>query len=277
MLFQYIRVLKSKNGTLTDLSIQNQNELVDVLCDLTVNQDLIYIGQRLPSNNLFFQSSVANDVTANMVIEYWDGSAWQDAVDILDATNGLFNSGVVQFSPDRHHRWTYVNDTSDTNAPSELSTVTIYNLYWLRIKFDATLKATTAVKRIVYSFTSSQQIDNYDTTINNYLTSFGPTKTDWNDEIITSSIAVVADLKRNRAIFDKGQILDLSDVSVATDWKTLIHIYRNLGGDYEKKYEAAIKEYEKAIDLKCPTLDQNLNAQVDMFETADNENRMVRS
>ncbi len=281
MLYQYIRLVRSTNGTLTDKSILNQEEASNVSLDLTASQDCIYIGQQFPFNNFYMQLGVANDVSCSISIKYWDGSSWKDAVDVLDATSvsgvPLARSGVVQFSPDKDYRWEYIQDTSETTAPSDLRTVTIYNLYWLKISYSQTLKATTAVKRFVYSFSNHQQIDNYDTTINSYLTAFSVGKTSWEDEIITSSIGVVMDLKRNNLILDRGQILKLDDVSVATDWRTLMHIYRNLGGDYKDKYTLAEKNYNESLNIKFFSFDMNNNAQLDRNEMANSNYRVVRA
>jgi len=272
MLYQWLRLIKSDNGVLTDISLANQNEASTCLMDLTVDEDYIYIGQQYPFNNFYIKSGIANDVASTMSIEYFTGSDWQNAVDILDATsvNGvsLAQSGVVQFSPDYHHRWSYVPDTSDTSiSPTELRTLTIYNLYWIRIKWSATLNALTAIKKFTYCFSSHQQIDNRDSTINSYLTAFKAGKTSWEDEIITASMDVVLELKRKNLIVHEGQVLRFDDVSNATDWRTLINIYRDLGGDYKEKYDDALKEYSNALDVRRFSFDVNNDGFLSRNET----------
>lgn len=272
MLYQWLRLIKSDNGTLTDISLANQNESTDLVMNLTVSEDYIYVGQQYPFNNFYIQSDVANDVASVMSIEYWDGSVWKNAVDVLDATsvNGvsLAQSGVVQFSPDYHYRWSFVPDTSDTAmSPTELRTLTIYNLYWIRIKWSATLNALTTIKKITYCFSSHQQIDNRDSTINAYLGSFAVGKTSWENEIITASMDVVLELKRKNLIVHEGQVLRFDDVSNATDWRTLINIYRDLGGDYKEKYDDALKEYSNALDVRRFSFDVNNDGFLSRGET----------
>lgn len=243
MLYQWLRLIKSDNGVLTDLSIDNQNESKVCTLDLTTGEDYLYIGQQYPFNNFYYQMSIANDVSCVALIEYWDGTLWRSAVDVLDATSSggcsLAQSGAIQFSPNFHYRWALTYDTTEGSSPAELSTLTVYNLYWCRVKFSATLKATTASKKFTYAFSTHQQIDNRDHTINGYLPAFGAGKTTWEDEIIVSSLDVVHDLKRRNLIINKGQILRFEDVTTATDWKTLMCIYRDLGGDYDNKYNRA--------------------------------------
>jgi hypothetical protein len=278
MLYQWIRLIKSDNGVLTDISLDNQNESKTCLLNLTTGEDYIYIGQQYPFNNFYYKSAVANDVSAVLSIEYWDGSFWKAAVDVLDATsaNGasLANSGAVQFTPNYHYRWARVYDTSETFAPAELQSLTIYNLYWIRLKWSATLKATTASKKFTYAFSTHQQINHRDSTIGPYLPSFNLTS--WEDPIITASMDVVLDLKRKNLIIHEGQILRFDDVTNATNWRTLINIYRDLGGDYKDKHDAASKEYYRSIDMKGFTFDKNENAFVETDEVENSCSRLIR-
>jgi hypothetical protein len=226
------------------------------------------------------QSAVANDVAATITLEYWDGYAWRTAVDVLDGTlsgsTSLAQTGVIQFSPDIDYSWNIVHDTTDTGAPDALSSVTIYNLYWLRMKFSDTLKSTTALKRIAYAFTQHQQINNFDTTINNYLTDFESGKTTWDDEIVLASYLVVRELKRKGLIQNQGQILRLDDVSIPTDWKTLEIIYRNLGGDYLEKLKEAQKQFDKTISLERYSFDKDGNAFLSQSEVTNSIRKLVR-
>lgn len=265
MLFQYLRVIYSDNGVLTDVSLRNQDETNSLVIPMVTGEDYIYLGQHFPFNNFFIQKSVVNAVAGTMQIDYWDSTAWRSAVDILDGTSSnsgvpLSKSGIVQFSPNPSYRWQITSDTTNGQFPSELSTLNIYNMYWLRIKFTATLTLTTAIKRITYAFTLSQQIDNYDAKINQYWDSFASGKTSWDDEIVTASYLVVRDLKSQGLIQECGDILRLDDVSIPTDWKTLELIYRSLGGDYKDKLKEASDQYMQSLALGRFSLDVDKNA-----------------
>ncbi len=265
MLFQYLRVIYSDNGVLIDVSLRNQDETNSLIIPMVTGEDYIYLGQHFPFNNFFIQKSVVNAVAGLMQIDYWDATAWRSAVDILDGTVNnsgvpLSKSGIVQFSPNPSYKWQITSDTTNGQFPSELSTLNIYNMYWLRIKFTATLTLTTAIKRITYAFTLSQQIDNYDAKINQYFDSFASGKTSWEDEIVTASYLVVRDLKSQGLIRETGEILRLDDVSIPTDWKTLELIYRSLGGDYKDKLKEASDQYMQALALGRFSFDVNKDA-----------------
>jgi hypothetical protein len=280
MLYQWIRIIKNKNGVLTDMSLDNQDESATCLLNLDITTDYLYIGQQLPFNNFYVKSAVANAVNATLQIEYWDGNVWKSAVDVIDGTSvsgkTLAKSGGIQFSPNHYYQWWRVDDTSEAPSPSDLRTLTIYNLYWIRIRSSATLTATTASKKIAYCFSSHQQIDNKDHTINAFLPAFGTGKTSWEDEIMVASIDVVNELKARNLIMESGQILRFENVSVATDWRTLMNLYRDLGGDYNDKYDKAWKEFNRALASKYFTFDKNKNAEVNQCEIQENQHGLSR-
>lgn len=279
MLYQWIRLLRSTAGTITDASLANQEEASSVVHDITAATDYLYLGQACPFNNFYYKMNVANTNDSTLKIEYWDGNSWVFAVDLLDGTRSvaktLAKSGVIQFSPNFKNRWQIVYDTSEVNiGPADLNSVTIYNMYWLRISFTSNLSVTTASDKICYCFSTHQQINHRDSTLKNYLASFNVTT--WEDHIINASIDTAHELKKRNLIKSHGQILRLEDVSIATDWKTIMSIYFDLGGDYLEKLKAASKEFDNALDLKAPSLDLNNNAYVDVSENQYSQTRMKR-
>jgi hypothetical protein len=280
MLYQWIRVIKNKNGTLSDLSLANQDESATMLVNLVNGTDYLYIGQHFPFNNFYYQLGTANALPSAIQIEYWDGNNWRSAVDVIDGTSvagaALSRSGLIQFSPHKLYNWWRVDDTSDTPGPADLRPLTIYKLFWIRIKVSAALTLTTAGKRICYCFSSHQQLDNRDRTINSFLPAFGTGKTSWEEEIITASMDVVGELKARNLIVDGANILRFESVSAATDWRTLINIYRDLGGDYKEKYDTAYIEFNRALASKVFTFDKNMNAEVETREISLNQYGLSR-
>lgn len=279
MLYQWIRLLRGTNGVLSDLSLANQDETATCLHDVTAATDYLYLGQQFPFNNFYYKMAVANALASTLSIEYWTGSAWVSAVDVLDGTRPsaatLARSGMIQFSPNQRDRWQIVYDSSEVNvAPAELNSVTIYNMYWIRIKFSANLTPTAASKKICYCFSTHQQIAHRDSTLNTYLASFGVTT--WEDHIINASIDVIQELKKRNLITNSGQVLRLDDVTIATDWKTVMSIYFDLGGDYLPKLTAATRMFDNALDLKTANFDKNNNAVVDISEKDSSQTRMSR-
>ncbi len=282
MLYNYIRTFYGDNGVLTDYSIDNQDELATVPLAFVAAEDYVYIGQHFPVNNFFVQMDTINTNASVLSIEYWCGTinGWKAAVDILDGTTSggktFARSGVVQFSPAPAYIWQRVGDSTNEVMPTGLTASSVYNVYWLRIKASANISAGTDAKRICYAFTRSQQLDNLDVTIDQFLTSFNASKTNWDDEIVTASIHVVADLKRRGVIIHNGEIIRFEDISMACDYKTLSIIYKNLGPAYKEKLERVDKEYEKAVNLKRFTLDKDQDAFVSSGEISTSIKRLER-
>ena len=279
MLYQWIRLFNSDNGVITDESLANQDESSTVTWNLTTAEDYKYIAKYAPFNNFYLKVNTANDVASVMKIEYWDGQYWREAVDILDGTSSggvsIAKSGIVQFSPDIDFGWNRISDTTDSNSPTDLQTLHIYNNYWLRISFNDTLKATTKTDRFGYAFTTSQQLKNIDVQINSYLEAFATGKTNWENEILTSSLHVAKDLEIKGFITEEGQVLRLSDVSLATDYKTLSLIYAALGPNQDKKRDYWHSQYEKYLSGR-KTLDNNSSGFVDRQEISSTMGNLVR-
>jgi len=282
MLFQWLRLIYSDNGVISDLSIENQDESVNVSLELHATEDYLYIGQHFPFNNFFLQVSTANTVTNAISMDYWvsKSTGWYPVVDILDGTRAsgkaLAKSGVVQFSPDNQFTWGRVGDAKGETLPTGLSTVKVYNMYWLRIKWSVLPSAGTAMKRLAYAFTRHQQLDNLDAQINSYLGSFAVGKTSWDDEIVTASMQVLLELKRRGLVVTPGNILRFDDVTHATDWKALILIYQNLGPAFRQKLIDAQAEFTRALDLTRFSFDADDNALLSYSEIANSVAKLVR-
>lgn len=282
MLYQWLRLFHDDDGTLIDRSIDNQDEATTVSLVIDQTDDYLYFAQHYPFNNFFIQMDTVNTNAGSLAIQYWGGQAqgWVDAVDILDATSvagvPLARSGVVQFSPDIQFSWHIVGDTRTEPQPLGLETLNIYNVFWIRFRWSATPSAGTDMKRLVYSFTRSQQIDNIDVQINQFLTSFAAGKTNWDDEIITASMMLVNDMRRRGIIVHQGQLLRFDDVSLAADWMTLCLIYRNLGPAFLDKLTRSKQEYEMAISVKAFSIDENQSGFLERREVSGKVVGLVR-
>jgi len=280
MLKNWIRVFKNDNGAITDLTLDNENNGVNMAFPIVAAEDEIIIGKFYPFNNLELLVSTANTNASVMAIQYWATNEWVSAVDILDGTSSsgvsLGQSGGVQFSPITAKRWTRTVDTSDTsNTPPELQTETIYNLYFLKIKFSADLSAGTELKRIFYKFTDEQAMSGLDMELTKYKTTFGVT--DWEQQIFTASKELLIDLKSRSLVQNEGQLLRLEDVYLPCAYRALAIIYFNLGDDYTDKRSEAFKMYNDLMKPDNFTVDLNANGQIDENEIDVTVRRLVRS
>lgn len=279
MLYQWLRVLKHNGTTLTDYSIEAQNDTVPAA--FVAATDYLYVGQYYPFNNVYFELSVANTNAASLSIEYWDSRQWRSAVDILDATKSagvtLARNGVIQFSPDIDFNWTQVRDTTKQDTPPHLQGREMYDLYWIRIKASADLSAGTVLKRVGYSFTTNAMLSGIDPEINQYLTPWGgASKLNWDEQIQLASLHLVADLRGRGIVVHAGNILRFDDVALAAAYRTLALIYGPLGQAFDSRRKMALEEYERLLNVKRFTIDTDNNGRVDRNEISNTVGVLVR-
>ena len=265
----------SDNGTLNDFSYQLKNYHGDnVTFNYTLSQDYLYIGAELPFNSLFFDMSTANASAASVTIEYWTGTQWVSMVDIIDETisggASLGKSGHITWTTDKQEVWLR-EDTVNSNGTENitgLGTVTVYDLYWMRISFSATLDVGTALNFVGYSFCSSSDVDSEHRLLakSSLKTAYKAGKTDWEEEIVTASRLLVEDLIDKNSITMGEQLLQRRKFKDACVSKVAQMVYENLGDDYIDNAERSRAEYNKRIDKKNYGADFNLNARLDDSE-----------
>lgn len=278
MLLDYLRLLID-TGTIADKSLDNQDDSVTTTIALT-SSHYIYVAQRFPFANLFYHLHSANSNASVLSAQYWDGTAWRDVVDMLDGTSSsgacFAKSGIIQFSLNKDYGWQPVIDTTDSNAPTELSSFVIYDSYWIRLKVSSSLTGSTAFKQITYAFTSSQELKKKNVEIDSFFSSFASGKTDWNQEIITASKMLVTDLRRMGLIVAPGQIIELNDVYLPTTFKALELIYENLGPSYKDRLEMVRKDYSESLNIRRFTFDTDQDGKLEHREIAAQVRRLVR-
>jgi len=237
MMAQWIRLVKDT----TEVSVQNGRESDTIAIDGT---PILYLGKKAPFNNFFLWMDTLNISASNIQVSYYSGKTWVSAVDILDGTDSMIASGVVQFSPNKNHRWQKTADTSDETG-SGLESFTIYDLYWLKIEFSVALDAGTTLKKVAYKFTDEEELKDYDSDIDEFLTAFG--QVNWTNQILKASIEVANDFKKKGLITDDGQLLRFDDVTLPTAYKTLLLIYLSLGDSYKDRRDEIKKLYDTSF------------------------------
>lgn len=270
---QWLRAIYRDNGTLVDRSIALQND-DSIPFEIVAAEDQLYIGQYMPFNNLYLEIATPNTNVSSVDVEYWTGSsnAFVGAVDILDGTSvnsiSCAQSGVIQFEPDRDEsNWSRTVETQDTsNGIPELNAVQIYNLYWMRLVFDADFSVGTTLRRIGYKFTTDEFLESIDPEINLYLNSWETGKTDWNEQILVASQLVIADMKRRGLISHPGMVLRFDDVALATAYRTLMLIYAKLGEAFVGPKQDAMRNFRELMDIKRFTIDKSQDAEANLGE-----------
>lgn len=265
------RIIWDDNGTLTDVSKElNDVYAQDVTFALVAADDKLYIGSDLPFNHRYFLVNTANDEAATVSsVEIWDGSAWQAAVDVVDETlssgSTLAKSGIIRWVVDRNKSWGQESTTEDI---AELATLKIYDLYWVRLTFSANLAAGTKLRYVGHKFSDDNDFKAMypDLLVSDIKTAFESGKTNWDEQHIAASEAVIKELRRKKLLWSPNQVLDPDQFREASAYKCAEIIYSVFGDDYEDQRKLAGARFYKELDVPNLSLDKNENGKLDDFE-----------
>ena len=281
MLYEEMRIVYDDGSALTDYSVLNQDESENVTLALSTTK-FLYIGQKCPFTSMYFYIHTGNSVDTGVTlkVEYWDGTTWREVADMLNdtisANKPLHKSGTIKWYLDDDYNWQKVLDTTDDSAPAELADIRIYDLYWVRISSTAPLSSNTTAHQIAYTFTSTQELNNYDVEISGYYASFETGKGNWIREIITASKLTLMEMKRRGLVTHSGQILELDDFNIPCSYKALELIYSNLGPSYVEKRKWASEEFAKSLNVQRPVIDTDKDGKITGSETKGTPRMMVR-
>lgn len=268
------RFFLKKGSTFTDYSasIREFKTGSDVI-DLTTT-DYFYIAQIMPFNHLYFKFATVNDQAANIVLEYWDGNNWRVVANFLDETQlsgaSFGQDGYISFIPDRNYDW-HQDDTvlnSGTEHITGLGSLSIYDMYWMRISFSADLNALTAIRWIGNKFSDDNDLYGLHPTLNrsDLLSSWESGKTDWEEQHVLAAQEIINTLRKKESIYSPGQILDRYEYRLCSIAKTAEMVYTGLGNSWENEAEKAMKKYNELMSFRNKRVDQNSNARLENFE-----------
>jgi hypothetical protein len=268
------RVIFSNNGVLTDLSksLSNYFSLSEII-DIVALQDYIYIGSDLPFNHRWFEITTANDQASVISAHYWDGSnTWRAVKDIVDSTIGstgktLSQSGEIAWTPDRYYPWGRQESTEDMTS-SGLTSLAIYDMFWLRLSFSADLKGTTSLKYLGHCFSNDEALiaEYPDLSSTTLMTAHTAGKTSWKDQHFIAAKYILEDLRKLNIIWSNNQVLDSLQLQSASVHRTAAIIYDSFGDDYADNYKKSMQKYKDCMTVGAFRIDQNGNARLDSKE-----------
>lgn len=280
MLTQFIRVFKGVAGSpiiLSDFSLENADR-----DGILYDKDFLYIAQKYSFNQIFLLMKVVNTLASKIKVEYYTSEGWKEAVDVIDGSKGMKKSGLVQFSLQRNHQWLEISDTKeDTGIPDELKPIAIIQSFWLRISFTSVVpNPLTSISAISYAFTNTAKINAIDLEAPGYYATISAstgeaTKADWILEIITACEMMVAEMKEANILKAPGQIILLDDFFLPAAYRTLAHIYFNLGKSYDERRRSVRASYEKFL-AGTKTIDIDQNARAEKSEQGQSFGRLRR-
>lgn len=269
------RFIYSDNGTIkdfsTELSDYHENSAV---IDYTTAEDYLYIGSELPFNSLYFKVDSQNSIASSIKIEYWDGSNFIEMVEVKDETSvggvPFSRSGHINWVPDKNYTWTDEDtvDTSDQENIDGLGSVTIYDLFWLRVSFSASLTVSTELSWLGPKFCTDNDLKGEYTMLANttFINNYEVGKTTWERESILASEMCVESLIDMAVIYSGDQLLERGKLRDSCVSKVAEIVFNNLGDDYIDDTKKARLEYKSRIKKRSYRVDKNANGMLDKRE-----------
>jgi hypothetical protein len=265
------RVLFNDDGTEYDHSVALNDSIAGTATiPFVVDEDAIYIASDLPINNKYFVVSTANDQASVVSISSWIDNAWTAAVDVIDGTavggKSLAQSGIIRWKTNRLKSWDVEEDSEDVTG---VDAVGIYNRYWTKITFSASLKATTALSYIGYKFVESDtELYTFYPELNDsdLKLAFKTGKTDWVDQEIAASEGIITELTTRGIIKTPSQILNTELFKMPAIHKTAHLIFAAMGRSHDEDAAQAKMRYEQSMNMKNFQVDLNASGNLETRE-----------
>lgn len=235
----------------------------------------LYFGSILPFNNIWIELEQVNAITSDVSIEIWWGNRWEQAVDIIDETNHLKETGRISWNTNRLKSWDMEQTTKDVVG---LESFEIYWRFWVRMSWSVNLSPLSEIKYIGQKFSDDNILYSYYPDLNSQgvKDSFELNKTTWDEQHYMASDHIISDLKKRNIIKSKSQIMDWSLFQEASCHKIAEMVYTAFGRPYFDQLLESRKLYKQAIDLKFFNVDVSGNGSLDPLERKFSTNFMRR-
>lgn len=200
---RYRRELRAILNT-TDATGKLASIASDTLAISLITSDALYLGFHEKFASRYFVIGQVNAVTATLSVKYWDGDSWNVVEDLFDETNAFKNSGWIT--------WRNVGSWTK-KAQTPISDV---ELYWIKIETNTNLTAGTTLQAVLNLFCDATLLREYYPELvadTRYL----PTgRSDFFEQLNAGKNLVVQELIKLSIIRDESQILDVSELGIAT-------------------------------------------------------------
>lgn len=237
--------------------------------------EYLYVGSITPFNNLYVELGVVNDVATTPTVEVWWGRQWRPVVDLYDGTGGLFQNGRLVWNIEIDQGWDSERESEDITG---LSGTKIYHMYWLRLSWSNTIKATTTLRYLGQKFSNDDVLASYypDLTLSSIKEQFETGKTTWDEQHYMAAELIIMDLKKRGIIVSRGQILDYSDFEQPACHKLAEIVYTAFGPSYFEQRAEAAKYYDKTLPIPRAKIDANMDGRLDAVERVISTRFMTR-
>jgi len=251
------------HGT-TDISVAVSDFRVGTYALTYTAGQYIYIGTPTPFTNLWVEmSTAASSSVGAPTVQMWWAQSWTNAVDVIDQTSGMTESGRISWATDRLKGWNFEQESTTVG----LTGTAVYNRYWVRISWGSSFTAGMAFIGQKFSSDTILQSMYPDLLQPQIISGFKSGKTNWDEQHFMAAEAIIRDLRKRSFIKERGQILDWSVFEEASAHKVAELVYMAFGLAYKDQADNARRRYEAEIASRLLVIDETMDGHVDYQET----------
>lgn len=280
------RIIYSDNGTLNDFSaaLKRYQTGTETISSFVASSDKLFIGSRHPFNHFYVKFVTPNTNATGMTIKYWNGEEFYDTVLVDDETDGFTKNGYVTFFPDKDERWDRESTNHDSEQVTGLTSIVIYDMYWIEITFSSSFSAGVELQWVGQKFCDDFDLASEYPDLNRSVmrdaflkdSQVSGDKTDWEEQVVVASEIITKDMIAKNLMYHPGQILDRELFRLTCVSKLAEIIYTALGDDYVDNMTMSRQEYKDRMDKSIYKLDKNENALLDVHEEVRKSGFMSR-
>lgn len=217
--------------------------------------DSIYLGARLKFNHAFIKQSVLNIVPARFKVSLYDGKVFNDVGRLSDATEGFLKSDIIEFSPSQKTSWA----SSDTSKISDIEDIQFLDMFWIKITFEDAIVLD--LDYVGHKFSNDYDLFSEYPSLNKskFLAFFN--QDDFEKQSIIAGELIESELIKQGQAVSNLQVLEWSDLTLASVVKTAQLIYTSFGNTYTDNVVELKKEFVSRIGNAYPLIDKKGTAE----------------
>jgi hypothetical protein len=278
------RFIHDDNGTLKDYSTElaDYTSTSTAVIPLVAADDALYFGSFFPFNSIYIKMKTLNIIASTLSLQYWcgRGRGWISAVEKKDESSGLTTSGRITFVPNKNDGWVGEDtvNSSGVEQITDLGGVTIYDRYWLKATYSASLTVGTEIEWIGQIFCSDSDLYSEFPLFNssNLMTAYATGKTTWEEQRVRASELLIEKLISQRIILSGNQLLDWRTYKTACVAKTASIIFSGLGQDYKEEENKAEAKFNERMEKVVYNVDSNNDGRLESKETRTTQGFLFR-
>ena len=216
-----------------------------------LGSDFFYIGFKGRFASRYFDIGTVNSNSANITVEYWNGTAWTEVEDLVDQTAGFTQSGFIS--------WLNMTDWQPREQDPIVSDGgEVLKMFYIRLSTDTSFSVGTTLESVINLYSDDDLVRNLFPEIISDDRYLPPGRTNFLEQHFEAKNRVVRRMKQKNLIEDEAQIIDINEVAEAAAWAMIIIVLSPIATSEElslillrakNNFESELSRINKNVDL----------------------------